>query len=153
MEKHCTLAQPDGLRYFGPWLRANSKNPVYFNDIISDLNHINSSKTPLGLQLASPITPTSRELISPGPENAKLIQMEKPVRDTTPIHMQGLDSKSNSTPSAGSANGGTTSYPPLVSTSLQKICPTRSLNPTLPRNKSTALNRRSSKSEAARTPL
>lgn len=104
LEMHCTLAQPDGLRYFGPLLRANNKNPIYLDEIMRDLNQTNSSRTPPGLQSASPITPTSKELMSPDPKNAKYLQYKKLVRDTTPIHMQGLDIKSNNTPLEGSTN-------------------------------------------------
>lgn len=42
--------------------------------------------------------------MSPDPEKTKYLQYKKPVRDTNPIHMQGLDNKSNNTPSEGSTN-------------------------------------------------
>lgn len=38
LEKNCTLAQQDGLRYFGPWLRANSKNSICLDEIMRELS-------------------------------------------------------------------------------------------------------------------
>lgn len=38
MANTCKLYHPDGLQYYGPWLRANGQNPTSLNKVSSDLN-------------------------------------------------------------------------------------------------------------------
>lgn len=52
MGKACKLYHPDGLRYYGPWLRVNGQNPTSLNEIASDLNRLDSKRsTPLPIAL------------------------------------------------------------------------------------------------------
>lgn len=61
MEKSCSFAHPDGLRYYGQWLRANGKNPPTFEEAARDLNRLNARMcTGAGPLANSPSTPTVR---------------------------------------------------------------------------------------------
>lgn len=61
LEKNCTQTHPDGLRYYGLWLRANGQNQISLEDIAGELNRLNSRKVGT-TQYQSPQTPTSKEL-------------------------------------------------------------------------------------------
>lgn len=84
LEKHCPIAHPNGLCFYGHWLRANANNPVNMLDISNELNRINSRKASPAHLLASPKTPTTRELFSPSPSDVASVQNSAPKRIASP---------------------------------------------------------------------
>lgn len=89
-EKHYVLFHPDGLRYYGSRLRANGTNLISLNKVITELNQLNTIKSPPGLKASSPLTPTSKGLLLTGADNEPLPTKSRRVRDISPIHIYGL---------------------------------------------------------------
>lgn len=67
LEKHCPIAHPNGLRFYGPWLQANGNNLIVMYDISCELNRLNDKKTSPSTHSASPSTPNTRDLFTPSP--------------------------------------------------------------------------------------
>lgn len=111
LERNCTHLHSDGLRYCGPWLRANGQNPTSLEDVASELNRLNSRKlTPPPSH--SRRTPASRDPFTPVcllPLNTNL---KATTHSTTPIPFTGLHSNS-STPNNIGACSHRTITPPL----------------------------------------
>lgn len=105
LEKDCSLFHPNALRYYGPWLRGNSHNPVSWNDVISNLNWLNTNKTSPGAISTSPRTPINKGLPMPGVGNNIIPSKICHACTSSPIPIQGLNSNPNTPPSVGSNKG------------------------------------------------
>lgn len=49
LDKDCQLIQPDGKKYYGPWLWVNDQNPISMKEILMELDHLNSKLPDLPL--------------------------------------------------------------------------------------------------------
>lgn len=112
LEKNCALLHPEALRYYGTWLRANSLNTLSWNEVVSDLNWLNSNKNSPGTSAASPRTPIHKGLPLPTAGNEIVPSKTRPTCASSPIPIHGLNNNPNTPSSVGSNKGTLSSIPP-----------------------------------------
>lgn len=109
LEKHCPIAYPDGLRFYGPWLRDNGQNPINLYEVSCELNSLNAKKSSPSLNSVSPRTPTSKDLFTSTPNIPLNTISNNPKYDTTHIPINGLLQHSTTPITKGSSKNHSTS--------------------------------------------
>lgn len=120
LEKHCPIAHPNGLRFYGTWLRANGNNPITILDISTELNRMNAKKSSPPSHSASPRTPNTRDLFTPSPSIPALSTSKFTNRANSQIYINSILQAS-----PNSSNAPTLSCPPGFENMIQKQTTTK----------------------------
>lgn len=89
LKKHCSFSHPDGLRYYGLWLRAIGQNPPSFEEAAGDLNLVNARKINIPMTY-TPHTPVSNASILPTNSGPKFIKLKLFLVVSSPFHWLAL---------------------------------------------------------------
>lgn len=101
LEKKCSLFHSEALRYYGLWLRADGHNPLSWNEVVLNLNWLNSNIFSPGAMVGSPRIPTHKGIPPPTADNAIIPSKSRPSHASSPITIHRLNSRPNTPPSTG----------------------------------------------------
>lgn len=109
--KNCTFTHPDGLFYYGPWLREKGQNPTSLEEAAGDLNRLNARKV-APTNDHSPHTSITNDTANPTSDIPLIPKPKTNSRGILPIPMIGLNINSPTSKNNDNGKGSNTTPTP-----------------------------------------